>query len=68
MVRTDILRKYPLLSCSGEIETPLQLTLDALAMQGYRMRWYAQAVCRGGRTFLVAAKHCIRDGRNGEIP
>lgn len=47
VVRTDILRKYPLLSCSGEIETPLQLTLDALAMQGYRMRWYAQAVCRG---------------------
>lgn len=44
---TEVLRQYPLICCPGEAETPLQLTLDALAMQGYRMRWYTEAVCRG---------------------
>ncbi len=47
VIRTEILRRYPLMCCPGEVETPLQLTLDALAMQGYRMRWYAEAICRG---------------------
>lgn len=47
VLRTDILRKYPLMCCPGEVETPMQLTLDALAMQGYRMRWYTEVLCRG---------------------
>ena len=45
--KTDILRMYPMVTCPGEEDTPWQITLDALAMQGYRVRWYTESLCRG---------------------
>lgn len=45
--KTEVLRRFPLRQCQGEEETPLRLTLDETALQGYKMRWYRESVCRG---------------------
>lgn len=45
--KTDVLRRFPLLQCQGEEDTPMRLTLDETALQGYKMRWYSESVCRG---------------------
>lgn len=45
--KTEILRRYPMSRCPGDEDTPWQITLDALAMQGYCMRWYTTPLCRG---------------------
>ncbi len=47
LFKTSILRRYPLVQCQGEEDTPLQITLDEIAMEGYKMRWYREPVCRG---------------------
>lgn len=45
--KTCILRSFSLIQCQGEEDTPLQITLDEISMQGYKMRWYRETVCRG---------------------
>ena len=47
VLKTQILRSFPLLQCRGEEETPFRLTLDETALRGYKVRWYKESVCRG---------------------
>lgn len=47
VIQTKILREFPLRQCQGEKDTPFRLTLDETAKRGYKMRWYAESVCRG---------------------
>lgn len=47
VLKTRILRSFPLLQCRGEEETPFRLTLDETALRGYKVRWYRETVCRG---------------------
>lgn len=47
VLKTQILRSFPVLQCQGEDDTPFRLTLDETALQGYKVRWYREVVCRG---------------------
>lgn len=47
VLKTQVLRSFPLLKCRGEEDTPFRLTLDQTALQGYKVRWYWETVCRG---------------------
>ena len=47
VLKTRVLRQFPVLQCQGEEETPFSLTLDTIALDGYKVRWYRENVCRG---------------------
>ena len=42
--KTSILKKYPFPVWKDEIFAPEQLCLDAMALDGYKIRWYKDAV------------------------
>lgn len=42
--KTNILRQYPFPSWPGEMFAPEQITMDAMAMDGYKLRWYNKGI------------------------
>ncbi len=42
--KLNILKKYPFPSWPGEIFAPEQLSLDAIAMDGYKLRWFNKGI------------------------
>lgn len=42
--KTDILIQYPFPAWPGELFAPEQLSLDAMAMDGYKVRWFAKGI------------------------
>lgn len=44
LYKTDILKKYPFSVWPTEIYAPEQLCLDAMALDGYKIRWYSKPV------------------------
>lgn len=42
--KTDIIKRFPFPVWPGELFAPEQLGLDALAMAGYKLRWYSKAI------------------------
>ena len=42
--KLEVMRRYPFPVWDGELFAPEQLQMDAMAMDGYRLRWYGRAV------------------------
>lgn len=42
--KIEILKRYPFPSWTGEIFAPEQLTMDAMAMDGYKLRWFNKGI------------------------
>lgn len=45
--KTDIIKKYPFPVWKDEMFAPEQLQMDAMAIDGYKLRWYNEAVYIG---------------------